>query len=183
MTTPLSSQPSREALGKMALHWRDIPDYEGHYIINSIGDIMTVKFKRARPLKTFERVKGYMGVDLFKNDQKKCLYVHRLVAMAFIENPMSLAQINHIDGNPANNSVTNLEWCTGSENQLHKIRVLRRDQGSSRSSAKLTEVDVGVIVRDRSAGQTCKEIGLRYGVADTTISRIVRGKRWVHVSR
>lgn len=56
----------------------------------------------------------------------KTLYVHRLVAENFIENPLAKKEVNHIDGNRTNNNVSNLEWVTGSENLLHSYRVLNR---------------------------------------------------------
>ena len=60
--------------------------------------------------------KGYLRVDLFKDGKRKHYKVHRLVAEAFIPNPENKPQVNHIDGNNQNNSVTNLEWVTNEEN-------------------------------------------------------------------
>ena len=70
---------------------------------------------------------GYYNVKLFLSKdeqghkQYKTLYVHRLVATAFIANPNNLPQVNHKDGNKQNNAVSNLEWCTASENTKHAI--------------------------------------------------------------
>jgi len=58
----------------------------------------------------------------------KAYYIHRLVAMAFIPNPMQYPEINHIDGNIHNNSVNNLEWVTALENNLHSINNVRKPQ-------------------------------------------------------
>ena len=65
-------------------------------------------------------------VGLYKNAIGKNCRVHRLVAEAFIENPENKPQVNHIDGNKQNNAITNLEWCTRSENEIHSFRVLHQ---------------------------------------------------------
>ena len=68
--------------------------------------------------------KGYLRVDLTNGKGKKHFKGHRLVATAFIPNPGGKPQVNHIDGNPGNNSVTNLEWVTNQEN-ADKAKILR----------------------------------------------------------
>jgi hypothetical protein len=62
---------------------------------------------------------GYVRVDLSRNGERKHFFVHRLVAGAFIELVDGKTIINHIDNNPANNLVSNLEWCTHKENSAH----------------------------------------------------------------
>lgn len=63
---------------------------------------------------------GYKTIVLTKNGTRKSYTVHRLVAMAFIDNPDNKPQVNHIDGNKLNNKADNLEWCSNKENQIHK---------------------------------------------------------------
>ena len=65
---------------------------------------------------------GRLMVCLWKNNKKKHQFVHRLIAKAFIPNPSNKPQINHIDGNPLNNNIENLEWVTDSENKYHAHR-------------------------------------------------------------
>lgn len=62
---------------------------------------------------------GYLLVNRSINKKHKSFKVHRLVATAFIPNPNNLPMINHKDGNKQNNHVSNLEWCTSSENTTH----------------------------------------------------------------
>lgn len=68
--------------------------------------------------------KGYLRVKLWKNAKATHKKVHRLVAEAFLPNPLGKPQVNHIDGNKQNNSVTNLEWVTDEENKLHASNVM-----------------------------------------------------------
>ena len=77
-------------------------------------------------LKPQKRKDGYCIVRLRKNGDTFALYVHRLVAEAFIPNPENKPCVNHIDGNKHNNCVSNLEWNTYSENNLHAYSVLDR---------------------------------------------------------
>lgn len=63
--------------------------------------------------------KGYLCINLYKQSKVYKFQIHRLLAIAFIPNPLGLPVINHIDGNPLNNDLNNLEWCTQAENIKH----------------------------------------------------------------
>lgn len=95
--------------------WKDIKGYEGLYQVSSWGN---VKGKKGI-LKPYITEKGYLKVGLFKDGKNHKKRVNRLVAEAFIPNPLNLPQVNHKDGNKKNNSVSNLEYCTNSENRNH----------------------------------------------------------------
>ena len=123
--------------------WRPIPDYEGYYEASNMGRIRSVDryvknywgsttFLKSRIMVCYIAKTGYMQVKLSKNGVEKKPLVHRLVALTFLPNPLQLPQVNHIDGDKTNNNVTNLEWCTGSDNQLHSRRILNRVCGMKR---------------------------------------------------
>lgn len=99
--------------------YRDIEGYEGRYQVTSWGRVYNVERERFIRYQLTE--KGYARVDLIDENGKRTHYkVHRLVAKAFIKNPDHKPQVNHIDGNKLNNSVTNLEWVTNKENVKHQ---------------------------------------------------------------
>lgn len=93
--------------------WKDIKGYEGSYQVSNLGNVKSLI--KNIILSKFDNGKGYKKVNLLK----KQFYIHRLVALNFIENPLNKPQVNHKDGNKQNNNVENLEWCTSKENINH----------------------------------------------------------------
>ena len=72
-----------------------------------------------RTVKVYIRGNGYPVVSLSKDNKTKSFYVHRLIAIAYIPNPDDLPEVNHIDSNRENYALSNLEWVSRSDNQLH----------------------------------------------------------------
>jgi len=113
--------------------WKDIPDYEGIYEVSDKGRVRTAENKTTHSVRSGERKwkqrilkqksdpGGHKRVSLWKNKRVKDYLVHRLVAMAFIESEEGKTIINHKDGVPWNNDVSNLEWCTYKENNAHAV--------------------------------------------------------------
>lgn len=97
-----------------------VKGYEDRIAITKNGKIFSLKSNKI--LKTSIFPNGYEVLCLMFQKPKrhtKTLYVHRLVAETFIDNPMNKKTINHIDGNKLNNNINNLEWNTQSENNKH----------------------------------------------------------------
>ena len=92
---------------------KDVKEYEGEYAITRDGQVWS--YKRKKFLKP-RLVGGYHQVVLCKDGKKKDLYIHRLVAEAYIPNPDNLPQVNHKDEDKSNNCVENLEWCDAKYN-------------------------------------------------------------------
>lgn len=110
--------------------WKDIEDYEGLYQVSNLGRVKSLERyqqNHSKFQKIEEKMKsihtksnGYQFVQLYKDNRMKNIYVHKLVAQAFIPNIDNKPEVNHIDGNKLNNSVKNLEWVTSNENNKHK---------------------------------------------------------------
>lgn len=125
---------------------------------------------------------GYMYVNLSKNGKYKSVTVHRLVAKAFLEKKPDKNQVNHIDGNKANNNVSNLEWTDRYENMQHAFKTgLNKPRiHEQHHAAKLTEEDVGVI-RDRyHKGESIVSISKSYPqVSYECVKGVCARRYWV----
>ena len=104
--------------------WRPIKGYEGLYEVSNLGRIKRLPLGKQWPYRqTHNKIRrlkksnrGYLVVNLSKQNKVKFYAVHRLVAAAFIPNTGNLPQINHKDENKTNNRVENLEWCNAKYN-------------------------------------------------------------------
>jgi hypothetical protein len=170
---------------------RPIPGYEGVYEIDRQGNVYTLKpsniYKAGHMRSGTPDPAGYIRIALCRDGQTKFRLMHRLLMLVWnpIENSDDL-DVNHIDGDKANNSLSNLEWVTHQENIQHARKVLKkwRDQrGSKTPGSKLTEEGVKEIRRlwADGKGMKQKDIASIYGVTQEAISVIVRRKLWQHV--
>lgn len=108
---------------------KDIKNYEGLYAITSCGKVWSYKYKKfLKP----EIVGGYSRVTLSKNSETKKIFIHRLVAEAYIPNPNSLPQVGHKDETRDNNSVPNLYWTDAKDNSNMPLRVQRLSAAKKR---------------------------------------------------
>lgn len=112
--------------------WKPIKGYEGFYEISNFGRVrsldsvfyqrhysgcMAKHKKQGKIMKLHIRPNGYLAIGLRDKDgHQKSLSIHRLVALHFLDKPEGKDYINHLDANPKNNRVDNLEWCTQSHN-------------------------------------------------------------------
>lgn len=119
--------------------WRPVPNYEGFYEVSNAGRVKSV-YRYKRILKPMISNTGYERVDLFKNKVREQFSVHRLVAMAFIQNPYNKPYVNHKDENKLNNSADNLEWVTHVENCRYGTAIERRTKHFDYSKRKINNV-------------------------------------------
>lgn len=112
--------------------WKPCPEYENIYEVSNLGNVRNKKTGRLRAPRS--NGYGYMAVELW-NKTPKNKYVHRLVAGAFL-GEIDGYQVNHLDGDKANNNLWNLEICTATQNQQHSLRVLGNKPGRGSAKAK-----------------------------------------------
>ena len=151
----------------------DIKNYEGFYKIDHTGCV----YSKRKIIKPYDNGHGYLAVQLWKNGKCKQFYIHRLVAAAFIPNPNNYREINHIDGDKTNNSVSNLEWCDRSINVKHAYDTGLKPKGEKHFNHKLTENQVAEIRATRGK-ITQRELANKYGVTQGLIYAIQTNKCW-----
>ena len=95
--------------------FKKIEGYD-NYLICGSGAVYSLQKKSARKLKPEVTAKGYLRIDLYKDNARKHCRVHRLVAQAFIPNPCGFDTVDHIDGNKKNNCISNLQWLSNGDN-------------------------------------------------------------------
>jgi hypothetical protein len=162
--------------------WKPISD-NTDYAISNFGRIASVASKKhISVLHPTDNGKGYKLIKI-TTPKRKNLYIHRLVAHAFIPNPENKSEVNHKDGNKSNNTVENLEWVTLQENRTHCKTTGLILRGEHTTQSKLTEADVREIRRifRGNPAENKTEVGRRFGVTCTTIIKIVKWQRWQHV--
>ena len=153
--------------------WKSIKGYEGLYMVSNLGRVKSLcgfngheYVKREKILNPYKQKAGknyYRSVvKLSKDGSRKDFKVHRLVADAFIPNPELKSNINHIDGNPLNNRVDNLEWCTQKENVIHAI-------DTDLSVRVIDTIDRETMVDFLNNGHTYDEIASLLGIAKGTV--------------
>ena len=96
--------------------WKTIENYE-NYSISSFGQVMNNV--TGKLLKGSKYPNGYTRVAFYIEGERKIYMIHRLVALAFIPNPESKSQVDHIDNNRSNNSLENLRWASQRENNMN----------------------------------------------------------------
>ena len=151
-------------------------DISDKYLASSDGHI--INKKTGRQLKEFLGKDGYFRTQF----DGKTRTVHRVIAKAFVKQPVGKDFVNHIDGNKSNNSVDNLEWCTRSENMKHAYgHGLKSSKGMKNGRSILSEEDIkyirsNYIPRDNNFGS--KVLASKFGVAHQTISAVIRRQNW-----
>lgn len=171
----------------MGILWRWVPGYKGLYKVSDNGLVKSVKRMRKSKARSLcevpERLlrqfpeKGYLYVNLWKDNKIRKFGVHVLVAKAFVPNPYGKPDVNHLDTNKTNNRKENLEWVTKPENMKHaKVNGLLT--GRKHRGIKLLKSEVRTIKKRLRAGEKRSEIALEFKVSVFSITDIALGRTW-----
>lgn len=165
--------------------WKDVNEHKGVYQVSNLGRVRSLDrqyissdgrklFFKGKVLKP-SNSNGYLRVNLKKEGKTNSRFVHRIVADAFIVNVNNCPQINHIDGNKENNNINNLEWSSSKDNVIHS------HINNLVTKRKLSKADIFNIFKDKTSGMKNKDIGIKYNVSTTTITRIINRDYWHYI--
>jgi hypothetical protein len=155
--------------------WKDVVGFEGLYKISEYGDIQS-SYKSMKILKPKKDKDGYSGVSLSKNGKAHHLRVHRLVAMAFLDNLENHPIVNHKDLDVTNNHYSNLEWCTFVHNTKHYYD----NALDKRTLSSLSKDELLSLVTAYHSGKSHKQLCFDFNLdcRPDAISEVVTGRRF-----
>ena len=148
--------------------WRDIAGFEGRYQISDRGRVFSVRSQRCLALN--KCTNGYSRIDLGRDHHA---LVHRLVAKAFVPGWHEGLEVNHKNGNRADNRAENLEWVTRGENHAHSYRELNRKKHALTRLVCLRDA-AGALLQFASGLEAARHLGVSPG---SVSSAVLRGHR------
>ena len=173
--------------------WKDVVGYEGIYQCSNIGRIKSLDHKvyhsnykyriqKGRIISVSKSKKGYLQVSLSKNGKRFHTGVHRIMAISFIDNPENKPQVNHIDGNKENNLLSNLEWVTNSENQIHAINggLCSHNRGENHHMSIFSNGQIKVMRLLFKLGVNNRKVAELYNCSDAVVSNIKLNKTYIN---
>ena len=147
------------------------------YEVSTSGEVRNTKTGAIR--KPRKCNKGYMRLNMYLNGKHTTIPIHQMVAYTFLPNPLGHTNVNHIDNDPTNNSVGNLEWCTAKENCAHTDKQGRRDytRGSKR---KYDEKDIYAAKYELNH-LSATEVEKLLGIHRQTVIAVRARKQWIEI--
>lgn len=162
----------------MEEEWRDIKGYEGYYQVSNMGRVKRLKITGKDGRTYRERILApvyntrYLNVSLCKNGTVTQHSVHRLVCMAFVENPNNYPHVNHKDENRLNNNADNLEWCTAKYNNNYGTVIKRRAKAKQKAV-----IQMDLYGRKIKKWDSLKIAAKHLGIRRTGIIAVCKGRQ------
>ena len=156
--------------------WKPINGYEGLYEVSNLGRVKSLSklcgrsSRKDKLLKPCKNKGGYLSVILWKDGKIKKFLIHRLVAIAFLENSNNKPCINHIDCNPSNNCIDNLEWCTYSENTQYAYKLGRMNR------RKTPIIAINLTTKEEIYLNSQQEAARQLNLYEPNINNVLKGK-------
>ena len=151
-----------------------IKGYEGLYEVDQDGNVFSIRNQKI--LKQYSNGTGYLKVNLYDRSGKcKKKYIHRLVAEAFVPNPLNLKEVNHKDLNKKNCNASNLEWCDRKQNLQHSYDNGMKRTCETHGCSKLNWKAVDDI---RSKALSQKAYAQKYNISVCTVSAVQCNRTW-----
>lgn len=169
------------------IEWKPVVGYEGLYEVSNYGQVKNVKTQKVLMPRNST---SYSLVALFDKGKRKDVKVHRLVAKSFLPNPENKPQVNHKDGNKVNNHLSNLEWCTNSENQKHAYKTgLRIVTDYQKEIIKISVskahskpvIDMQTGIKYSSLIEGCIKVNINPSTANKQIHRKSKNQRFKYI--
>ena len=163
--------------------WKVYPEYPWIEASN-LGNVRTKdrmitdkngrkRFVKGRALTQQLNNKGYMYVLLSVNGKNVCLLIHRIVATCFIPNPNGYPEVNHIDNNPTNNTISNLEWCSRQYNEDYKKNFGTTQADISGLPVFAVDLKTGKVLRFKTRMEAARQLG----IPEQSICVVANGKQ------
>lgn len=162
-----------------ALNARPLPGFPD-YAVTRFGAVLSLKSEMPRLLKPIRAKDGHLYVFCYRQAKQYKVWVHRAVLYAFVGQPEPRQECRHLDGNPANNHLSNLAWGTRLQNMADKARHGTQPVGEKSGTHKLTASDV-VEMRRLYPKLTLRALAREYGVSHTAVRRAIKGIKWASV--
>jgi HNH endonuclease len=155
--------------------------YENYYVCSS-GVVFSTKKGGPAAMKPVD-INGYKQVGLSFGKQRKAMLVHRLVALAFLDNPENHPQVNHKNGIKSDNSLENLEWCNAKQNMHHADAIGIKPLGSgykdnAKTKRKLNEKQINWIINMYKDNHAIKTISEYLKIDSQVIYQILNRKTY-----
>lgn len=147
----------------MQEQWKEVVGFGDPFEVSSFGRLRA----NNKLMKATDNGNGYLRINRHIGGKQVTLYVHKLVAQMFIDNPRGLTEVNHLDENKQNNNVANLVWCTHKENCQYGTRNIRAGEKHARAI---------VCVETGAKYNSVSEAAQAIGCGKTAISNCLNGR-------